>query len=251
MTSPRVPILMFHKVGAFDNGVSDPFINVTCASFSRQMRTMSRLGYRAITFADVVKGLSGVIPLHERCFAITFDDGYISVAEHAFQILDRYRFPATVFVVSDMVGRSNEWDARGMRPIQPLMDWDQLRTLHVAGWEIAAHTKTHPHLNQLHSGEAAGEIASSKQAIESHLGTAVETFCYPYGNYDKDTPNLVQEAGFLGACTTRSGLATASACRFLLPRVKISHSDNVAGLLYKLHLRPILPTLRSARYLAR
>jgi peptidoglycan/xylan/chitin deacetylase (PgdA/CDA1 family) len=209
---------------------------------------MSKLGYSAITFADVVKGFYGAIKLPQRCFAVTFDDGYLSVAEHAAPILDRYKFPATVFVVSDMVGRTNEWDIHAGRPIQPLMVWDSLYALQSAGWEIAGHTRTHPHLNQLHRTAALEELKSGKHEIEARIGSRVETFCYPYGDYSEATPELVQNAGFLGACTTRSGWATERKSPYLLPRVKISHRDDVAGLLYKLHLRPMLPTLRSARY---
>lgn len=246
MTSPRVPVLMYHKVGATTNGATDTFINVTTACFDRQMRLMSCLGYSAVTFADAVKGLTGAIQLPKRCFAITFDDGYESVGDHAAPVLARYGFPATVFVVSSGVGRMNEWDIALGRPQQPLMSWSRLRALQSAGWEIAGHTRTHPHLNRLHVCDALEELTAGKEEIEAHIMGPVETFCYPYGDYADDTPNMVRNAGFLGACTTRSGIARTRQSPYLLPRVKISHSDDVVGLLYKLMLRPILPTFRGA-----
>jgi peptidoglycan/xylan/chitin deacetylase (PgdA/CDA1 family) len=235
---------MYHKVGALTNGISDTFVNVTAASFSRQMSVMSRMGYVAVTFADVLKSFYGGLALPRKCFVITFDDGYQSVSEHAAPILERYKFPATVFAVSGMVGRTNEWDEVGGRPIHPLMSWDELCNLQSTGWEIAGHTMTHPHLNRLSASAALCEVENGKREIEARLGTRVESFCYPYGDYADNTPDVVRKAGYLGACTTKSGLATARKSLFLLPRVKISHSDDVAGLLYKLHLRPMLPTFR-------
>ena len=75
----------------------------------------------------------------------------------------------------------------------------------------------------------------------AELAGAVRTFCYPFGGIGERTPRLVAGAGFLGACTTRSGLATARTDPYLLPRVKIAYRDDLWGLLYRLRIRPYLP----------
>lgn len=49
---------------------------------------------------------------HGNYCAITFDDGYPSVYEHAFPILQQFDIPATLFVISELVGTDQPfwWD---------------------------------------------------------------------------------------------------------------------------------------------
>ncbi|HLK55772.1 MAG TPA: polysaccharide deacetylase family protein [Chthonomonadaceae bacterium] len=243
----RLPILMYHKVGQPVVARQDAFLNVAARDFRRQMRVLARLGYRAIPFAEAVAGLARQRPLPPRAFAITFDDGYACVGEHAAPILAEFGFPATVFVVSSQAGGSNAWDGPEGHPVLPLMGWQELRALQARGWEMAGHTRAHPHLNTLSDAEAAEEIREGKAEAEAALGCALQTFCYPFGHYDARTPALVRAAGFTGACTTRSGMARSDHDPFLLPRIKVAYRDGVFGLLYRLLLRPHLPDLRPRR----
>jgi peptidoglycan/xylan/chitin deacetylase (PgdA/CDA1 family) len=248
VTRVTVPILMYHKVGAIVDRPGDTFLNVSGDAFERQMRALSRMHYQALTFAQIVGLLRSGQPLPRRVFAITFDDGYQCVGDVAAPILERYGFPATVFVVSGAAGGANTWDGITGRPVLPLMGWNRLRELAgPAGWEMAGHTCTHPHLNELTDAEALREIQDDKAATEAQLGLSLETFCYPFGHFNGRTPALVQAAGFAGACTTRSGLARRDTDPFLLPRVKVAYRDGVAGMLYRLMVRPRLPNLRRNR----
>jgi peptidoglycan/xylan/chitin deacetylase (PgdA/CDA1 family) len=238
---------MYHKVGAAVDRPEDTFLNVSGDAFERQMRALSHMRYRAMTFAQIVEALRTGQPLPHRVFAVTFDDGYQCVGDVAAPILAQYGFPATVFVVSEAAGGANTWDGITGRPLLPLMAWDRLRDLSDAGWEMAGHTSTHPHLNELDDAEALKEIQSGKVAVEAQLAVSLQTFCYPFGHFNPRTPVLVQNAGFTGACTTRSGLAKRDTNPFLLPRVKVAYRDGVAGMLYRLMVRPRLPNLRRNR----
>lgn len=242
-----VPILMYHKVGAPVTSPGDTFLNVTGDAFDRQMRTLARMGYCALTFGQIVEALRAGRALPRRSFAVTFDDGYACVGDVAAPILAKYGFPATVFVVSGAAGGANRWDQVSGRPVLPLMGWDRLRELTAGGWEPAGHTCTHPHLNDLEDAEALREIAAGKTAVETELQTPLQTFCYPFGHFNSRTPDLVRATGFTGACTTRSGLARRDTDPYLLPRVKVAYRDGVAGMLYRLIVRPCLPDLRRNR----
>src|SRR5690242_15018302 len=84
---PNIPILMYHKVGSPVRHRADRFLNVSSASFSRQMALLKRLGYVGITLEEAVDGLAGLRPLPRRPVCVTFDDGYLSVTEHAAPVL--------------------------------------------------------------------------------------------------------------------------------------------------------------------
>ena len=244
--TPGYPVLMYHKVGAELTDPADQFLNVSALSFRRQMRVLARLGYRARPFGDILEALQRGQTLPRKTFAITFDDGYQCVGEAAVPILAEFDFPATVFVVSDCVGTTNRWDRDTGHPEISLMDWRKLGELQTLGWEIGGHSRTHPHLNGLTEAEAYAQIVDSKQATEARLGVDLRAFCYPYGHFNADTPALVSKAGFVGACTIRSGLAHPRHSLCLQPRVKVYH-EGILDLLYRVLLRPSLPTLRRYR----
>ena len=56
----------------------------------------------------------------------------------------------------------------------------------------------------------------------------VDFFCYPAGRYDARVIAAVRRAGYLGATTTREGLARPTE-PYELQRVRVSRSDGVAG----------------------
>ena len=75
--------------------------------------------------------------------------------------------------------------------------WSQLRRLLGEGMEIGSHSRSHPHLEKINNpGILWDQIYSSKQILESQLGTAVEDFAYPYGSYNATTASAVRSAGY-------------------------------------------------------
>ena len=47
-----------------------------------------------------------------RRFLLTFDDGYASLAEHAYPVLADLGFTATTFLITDYIGKTNTWDVQ-------------------------------------------------------------------------------------------------------------------------------------------
>ena len=82
--------------------VPDCWHQLDVASFRRQIAWVAGR-YRLLSLEDALDGLrAGSLP--ERACAITFDDGYRSNLELALPILEEFRAPATVFLVTDLVG---------------------------------------------------------------------------------------------------------------------------------------------------
>lgn len=231
------PIFMYHKVGADVVESGDTFLNVSAHDFRRQMRFLAQRGYVVRPFAEIVDALRSGKSLPKRTCAVTFDDGYSCVGQHAAPILAEFGFPGTVFVVSQAVGQTNAWDSITGRPVLPLMGETELRALHRDGWELAGHTRTHPHLNELSDAAALEEIGGGREELQVRFGVPIQTFCYPFGDFNERTPSIVLKAGYLGACTTRSGLARAASDPCLISRVKVAYRDGVYGFLYRLLVR--------------
>jgi peptidoglycan/xylan/chitin deacetylase (PgdA/CDA1 family) len=56
--------------------------------------------------------------------------------------------PATIFVPTAWVGRSNDWDRRAFTTRQHLT-WDELRELIRLGYEVGSHTCEHIRLTRM------------------------------------------------------------------------------------------------------
>jgi GT2 family glycosyltransferase/peptidoglycan/xylan/chitin deacetylase (PgdA/CDA1 family) len=173
----RCPALLYHHVGPAQSGMPAS-LTVSPERFERHMRFLHRRGYTAISAGRWLDWMEAAVPLPPRSFVLTFDDGYADLADYAFPVLRRLGFSATVFVVADMIGRSNEWDAPVGAPVHRLLDWQSLMKWSTEGIEIGSHTSTHVALDD---DSALDEIHRSRITLEEGLQTEVRTFAYPWG----------------------------------------------------------------------
>jgi peptidoglycan/xylan/chitin deacetylase (PgdA/CDA1 family) len=94
------------------------------------------------------------------------------------------------------------------RPKRLMLSWDEVDALRGLGFSIGAHTVTHPILSRLTPERAWEEIHGSKAAIEKVVGEPIRSFAYPNGrsdDYTEAVTQLVRDAGFTCAVTTRRG----------------------------------------------
>jgi len=213
-----VPVLIYHKVGVRPAGTIFKALYVGVELFGRQMGEIKRAGMAGMPFGrGLVRG-GGPSKVLEIPLEISFDDGFENVFTHALAVLAEHKFHATQFLVAGLLGKRNEWDMpRGEVP-ERLMDTAQVREWLAAGHEIGAHSMTHPYLDKIPPAQAREEIFASKKLLEDTFGVPVEHFCYPYGAWNERVRDLVQEAGYLSACTTERGINTAATPRFELKR---------------------------------
>ena len=99
---------------------------------------------------------------------------------------------------------------------------EEIRTLANAGIEFGSHTTTHPILPRVEDMERLGqEIGGCRRRLEHLLEMPVRHFCYPNGDWDERSLQLVRESRFETAVTTELGLNRAGADPFLLRRTGV------------------------------
>ena len=225
MRSPSgVKIMVYHWIDR-DPGQRLREWGLTPEAFEAQMLALAEGGYQVLPLNDVIEVVRGRRTAPPRSVALTFDDGYLSLMDHALPVLKRLGFPATFFLVSDRVGATNTWDARhGDRP-RSLMGWSEAAELVAQGMEIGSHSRTHPVLTGLAEAEMENEIRGSKETIENRLGRPVRHFSYPHGIHDVRCQRLVAEAGYAGACSTLFGGNGPGTNPYRLHRSEISYYD--------------------------
>ncbi|QQS59297.1 polysaccharide deacetylase family protein [Candidatus Peregrinibacteria bacterium] len=85
------------------------------------------------------------------------------------------------------------------------MSASEVRQLEQSGHEIGSHTKTHPSLPLLSFAQAQEEIEGSKSDLLATGISLVNTFVYPYGDYNNGIVDMVRNAGYIGARTVVRG----------------------------------------------
>ena len=224
---------MYH--GFTDSGEQDRYL-LPERSFRRQMRLLRLLRYEVIPFEELAIALREGAPLPRRAVVITIDDGYRDNLEIAHPILRRRGFVATIFLVSDRLGRESDWSKRGVSARRPLLTLEQVKKMRAEGTRFGAHTRTHCRLPEAENGAIAEEVGGSRQELERLLGESIDTFAYPYGGIDERAVAAVEEARFVGACSVIPQLANVGSDPLQIPRIEVRGSDSTLRFLRKLWL---------------
>jgi len=233
---PRhIPILMYHKVlPQAENSRHKTF--VTCEQFAQHMRFLAKHHFTPITFKDYFAFHDGQYPLSEfpsKPIIITFDDGYVNNLQYALPIMQHHHFIGVLFALGNGTIDYNRWDADAGEPSHQLVNATQLQQFSELGFEIGAHSLTHPHLTQLTDEQAYTEIIESKQYLEALLKQPVISFAYPYGDYNTRTKALVRKAGFQCAVATDTGGLKLADDHFAIFRVNMMPRDHFLQFLKK------------------
>ena len=199
-----IPILMYHAVLPID-AAAKARGTVPLAVFRNQIGWLARRGYRSLTLDDVATRLDGGGGARERAVAITFDDGYRCVLEHAFPVLAEFGMTATLFVVTSAVGQTTEWYVAGGGRAFEHASWDELERAAAQGFAIGSHTVSHLSLAGGEETAVAEELGASREAIEKRVGSC-RHFAYPFGAHDDAAVAAVKRAGYRSACTTEKGI---------------------------------------------
>ncbi|HVT43765.1 MAG TPA: polysaccharide deacetylase family protein [Thermoanaerobaculia bacterium] len=198
--SPGATILCYHIV----QSPRDTLFSVDRDVFLQQMQYLASSGYNVIPLSDLVDYVTGKrdsIP--ENSVVITVDDGWRSTYTEIYPVMQRFRFPFTVFVYPKIIERTSY-----------ALTWSQIREMADQGVDIESHTFSHAYLTrrkQSHLDAAAyrkwlrTELGGSRELLEEKTGRPVRYLAYPYGDYDDRLAAAVAEHGYEAALTSNFG----------------------------------------------
>jgi peptidoglycan/xylan/chitin deacetylase (PgdA/CDA1 family) len=188
------------------HAVSDSWpapLAVSVEQLRTQLERLVARGYRGATFSEAVEGRQS-----GRTLAVTFDDAYRSTLL-ARPVLEQLGLPGTVFVPTAHAGSPvpmswdgiDHWVGGPHESELHCMDGRELRGLAGAGWEIGAHTDTHPHLTTLDDADLERELSASRERVEQLVSGPCRSLAYPYGDFDGRVVAAARAAGYSAACT--------------------------------------------------
>ncbi len=198
--SPVATVLCYHIVEA----PAAPLMHIDRETFRQHLRYLEMTGYNVIPLRhlyEYVTGKRASIP--KNAVVITIDDGWRSAYTEAFPELQKRKFPFTLFIYPNIIGKTNI-----------ALSWEQVKEMSDAGVDIQSHTFSHPFLTRRrhHSMDEERyaqwlhrELAESKRLIEKHTGKRVAYLAYPYGDYDDRVAKQAGLAGYDAALTCDFG----------------------------------------------
>lgn len=211
--SPRVliPVLNYHSINEEPGNISV----LSAEKFAQQMLYLSDHGYEPLTLDNFFLILEKKKQPPLKPILLTFDDGYSDNYLTAMPILIKHGFPATLFMSPGSVGSAG------------YLNWQQVKEMKAANWDIQPHGMTHPHLPQLSAIEQEKEIIEARTQIETELGSKADIFCYPYGEFNQKTINILEKTGFRYAFTINQGKTDDTQPSLKLKRIFVNGSESL------------------------
>jgi peptidoglycan/xylan/chitin deacetylase (PgdA/CDA1 family) len=102
---------MYHRVLPAedpDRKIEQPGMFVSPKTLDMHL-TVLRRHFELVHLNDWLRRAAAGEPLPERACALTFDDGWRDNYEHAYPVLQRHAAPATIFLVSTLIGTHGEF----------------------------------------------------------------------------------------------------------------------------------------------
>ncbi len=185
-------ILVYHHV-ATD---TPPSTTISPSDFRAHLDYLRDNDFAVLSLPELIDDLQNQRPVPDKAVAITFDDGYISIYDTAFPMLQEYGYPFTLFLSTEPInnGQAN------------YMSWEQVQHMADAGVTIANHMVEHPYMLDRREDESEQawlarmreELLTAEQTIADYTGQSHRLLAYPYGEYDDRLKTLIADEGFIG-----------------------------------------------------
>ena len=245
-----IPVLMYHH---FDD-TSDTGAVVLKDEFKKQINYLKENGYNTITVQDLIDFKNGKIKLPEKSVLITADDGYLSNYEFMYPILKANNMKATIFVIGDNIDNAEEYIQEGKGI--PKFNWDQAKEMYESGViDLQSHTynshykitngkKEKGIFSMPQEGETEEEyisrigedIKKSINGFEEHLGYKPIALAYPYGEFSKESEQVLADNGIKVSFTVRNGIVPRKGKdTYLLNRITVSGEDDLNTFIKKMN----------------
>lgn len=189
-------------------------------AFERQMDFLTANATPAACDTQHLNGRS-------RYAAVTFDDAFVSVRDHALPILKERKIPATIFVPTGYLGTTPGWIKKAARQSrsETVMSAEEIRALASDPIvTIGSHTITHPNVSKLPADPALMELRESKLELEKIIGKPVDLFSFPHGEYTARDLELARKVGYRRVFGIHPALASPQS-EFLIGRVAVNPWD--------------------------
>jgi peptidoglycan/xylan/chitin deacetylase (PgdA/CDA1 family) len=244
LSDKRDAILLYHSVAGGAYSVSEPRFRLQMAWLKKHATVVplhDLLAPRAMAILDRGSGydvgigelFGSMQSLLRRArhadrsrmrVALTFDDGYRTLADTVQPIVAEHGFPVTAFLNTGMIGNGKRLPSRpefGHYPDEEFLNWEDVAKLNRQGWTIGGHGIDHVDLTRVSRKEVDRQLMGCKQEITARLGRPCVHYAYTWGHNNAAVRRAVVRAGYFCAVGVIHGPVTSVSPWFTLPRLDI------------------------------
>lgn len=181
-----VPIFMYHFILDDYGNYPDVENFLKPETLEEQIKYIVDNGYETVFVNEIEK-----LYKYKKPVMLTFDDCFVYFYNNAFPLVKKYNVKVTLNLIYDYINGEN------------YLTNEQIKEMINSGLvSIESHTLTHRKLTTLSNEEERKEILQSKKNFEKDYGIKLSTICYPVGDYDGNTINIVKEEYKYGLAMT-------------------------------------------------
>ena len=171
-------------------------------AFERQLEHFETNPFRILSMDDAVSYMKRENELRkERPISLTFDNGFLDFYEHVFPLLFKRRFPGTLLISPDKVGKQLRIGAHKTQ----YLSWKQLEELGKGDIIIGAYEDESLNINDIPEEVVRRHISDYKKILEDRLGKEVRYFGVKEGVPNQKIRDHLRSEGyraFLTECPT-------------------------------------------------
>lgn len=218
--APGLPICMYHYV--YDENDPPDDLNqrfgnyISMQDLEEELNWLNEEGYYYPTWKEVRDYVDGKLLLPDKSIVLCFDDGAVSFLENGIPVLEKCKTPATCFMITSYNGEEKIAQYQSDYVVYE----SHSDNMHRGGGNIG-------HGGIFTAVSEEDGLADLKRSIE--VCGSGDAFAYPFGDYNERSRSMVEKAGFLCAVTTEYGKAEPGDDPLLLPRVRMSMGQSLAG----------------------
>ena len=215
LSKRSLQVIYFHEVTK-KTGFSYNMININ--KFKRNMDYLVRNNYNTITFEelndpDIFSNIKD-----RKNILITFDDGYINNYELVFPFMKKNNLKFNVFLEAGAISQNDNY-----------ITWDMVNEMSKSKLVgFGAHTFNHVDARYIAESNLEEEIINANKLIYQRTGLIVQDFCFPYGMYNTDIIQLLNQSEVYKRLYTSDGRRLYKELDLtLIGRVGIKDEDNL------------------------
>ncbi len=232
-------ILQYHHV----NNNTPASTSISPFQFEAHLQYLKDNNFKVVPLSDLMNSIKKQQPIADKVVVITFDDAYVDILENAKPLLDKFNYPFTIFVSTDVIEMK----------VTNFLSWPKLKKMADQGVIIANHGFSHDSLARITHNLTEQQwvkkqtelLLSAEEIIYKNTGQSWHYFSYPYGEYTPAVQQWIIENDFV-AFTQQSGAVGLATDISIIPRYPLSSPyDQISSLRDKLYSLPFAISLDS------
>lgn len=215
----NIPVLAYHSV--IEEPTADTDLSID--KFKSQMKFLSNHNYNTLSLDEYYDWKKGE-KIKGKKAVLTFDDGYESFYTNVLPILKKYNLKATVFMISENIGRENYLTEAQIEDIK--LNYNNV--------------KIESHSNHLHNREAAdsNDYDLYNKDFISNKDNNYQYYAYPYGIRNEAYKKALKDNDYkLAFIYSPSKWSSKTDDDYEVPRVAIYNSNSMIKFIIKVLIK--------------